>query len=87
MEEAKPGELRVAPRAMINQMPEERKEEEPEQEPVVVPLKPILRTVAEPGSRLLFGRKKVAAPVPGFPQQLKRRNQTKRSEFFPNLRM
>ena len=66
IEEVKPGELRVAPRAIINQMPEERKEETKEE--VVAAPKPILRSVAEPGSRLFFGKKKATptTTVPGL---------------------
>ncbi len=60
LQEAKPGELRTAPRAIINLMPEERKEAEE----TPVPTNPIVRTVAQPGSRLLFGKKK---GTPGLP--------------------
>jgi hypothetical protein len=63
LQEAKPGELRVAPRAIINLMPEERKEETKEEE-AVVPSKPIVRNISQPGSRLLFGKKK---GTPGLP--------------------
>ena len=65
IQEAQPGELRVAPRAIINQMPEERKEEK---KPATVaaaeaPTKPIIRNVGKSESRI-FGKKK---STPGLP--------------------